>query len=40
MICFAFSNVALVSNDKFASTSVDTYPGTILDNSIPKAIAS
>ena len=40
IICLAFSTVASVLKDKSASTSVETYPGTILLSSIPKAIAS
>ena len=40
MICFAFSTVAFVLNEMAASTSVETYPGTIFVSSIPKAMAN
>lgn len=40
MILRAFSTVASVSNDRRASTSVETYPGTILVISAPKFTAT
>ena len=36
MICNAFSTLFAVSNEKRASTSVDTFPGTIFRISFPN----